>query len=151
MIKKRQKPIELDAHFRYRCPKCGYDKWISLAEASTKNFKIVCDCKYVFQCKRIKGIKIQYYTKKKTLNKSNNSKQPEPVQKSNEYIDTSISIDENVLNKSIKILIGYGFTKQESYNLLIKAYNILKINTSSKLVKKALELIGEQNESLSSS
>ena len=58
--KKTERPIEIDAHLKYKCPNdsCGYFHWLSLQEAQTKNFKIVCDCGNVFKPKRIKTLEI---------------------------------------------------------------------------------------------
>lgn len=121
-----QKPIEIDAHIRYKCPKCDNDFWISLAEARTKNFKIVCDCKTVFQPKRIKKLRIIYSSKQQT------------------HVQAD-QIDHVLKNKCVKALQKYGFEQTEAEDLIIKAYNIYKTQDPLLLIKQAISLIGANN------
>lgn len=132
MIKKKtnQKPIEHDIHLKYLCSKCGQSHWLSFKEASTKHYKIVCDCDNVFTVKRVKGFKIKYAS----AMKENKKPDPVPVAKTN---TNSISAD--LLNNAIKSLIGLGFTKSEAKDLLIKVYNESPTNDIGYLVKKTLE------------
>lgn len=128
--KKYQKPIDTDIHFKYRCPNddCGYDHWLSISEAQTKNFKIVCDsCNYIFYPKRIKKIKILY--KNITINSTKENKQ----------------IPNSLLQKATQVLIQYGFTKEESEKLLIISYNKNITDDCSTLVKNTLKFIGSTN------
>lgn len=145
-IKKIQTPIEYDCHFKYKCPdpNCGYDYWISLKQACTKNFKIVCDCGIVFKPKRIKKIKPIYFqdslASDKTTKKSDiDVSSEEPI----EVVKPEIKeIDQNLLSKAVKILIGYGFTSDEAKELLIKSYRKFPEPDCVKLIKYTLENMG---------
>ena len=132
MIKKKtnQKPIEHDIHLKYLCSKCGQSHWLSFKEASTKHYKIVCDCDNVFTVKRVKGFKLKYCSLIKQ------KKKPDliSVTKTN---TNSISTD--LLDSAIKSLIGLGFTKSEAKDLLIKTYNESPTDDIGYLVKKTLE------------
>lgn len=143
ITKKKQKPIEYDCHFKYRCPqaKCGYDHWISLNQAKTKNYKIVCDCGFVFQPKRIKTIKAIFFETetgsfdKKTTKSVTAEKQiQEPLTRSDPP-----EIPITILNKSTDILLSYGFLKEEAELLLKSAYTKSQISDCGKLIKFTLE------------
>lgn len=82
---KRQKPIDCDVHFKYLCL-CGQFHWLSLNEASTKNFFIVCDCNAKIKIKTIDKIQVTYKKhKQKDKKKSNKDLKidenitPEPI------------------------------------------------------------------------
>lgn len=144
-IKKNQKPIEKDATFRYICPNtdCRFDHWISLKQAKTKNYKIVCDCGTVFQPKTILKIKIVYENKKST--------DPETVKQisQNTNIDSKPSIPEKFRQIVISLLIKYGFSEIESNNLLEKAFDRNPQSSVANFVKYILSNIKEletQNE-----
>lgn len=168
MTKKNyQKPIEIDAHLKYRCPKCAYDHWISLIQAQTKNFKIVCDCKTVFQPRRIDKLKILYV--KRVIQPSLITTVPEEnahvvneitneeslTKKETQNTIATVEEQHKVINKELrdkcaKILIQYGFTQSESRVLITDAYRLENIEDPILLVKKALSLIGDTNEQLPS-
>ncbi len=139
MIKKNQKPIEVEASFKYVCPnpKCGFDHWISLKEAKTKGFKIVCDCNFVFSPKRIKKIKIAYYDDDKKKDKTN---PPTP-----QVVEKIHHISDSLLSKASTVMRGFGFTKSESENLIIESYKKEPIEDYKLLVKNILSKIGENN------
>lgn len=139
MIRKNQKPIDVEASFKYVCPnpKCGFDHWISLKEAKTKEFKIVCDCNFVFSPKRIKKIKIAYCDdKNKIIDKTS---VPVPVAEKIHYISDAL------LSKASAVMIGFGFTKSESKNLIAEYYKKEPIEDYKLLVKNTLSKIGENN------
>ena len=129
MIKKnrQQKPIEHDIHLKYRCAKCGQDHWLSYLEASTKHFKIVCHCGRVFVVKRLSGFKLKYFKKPPV-------KIPAPV------IDKP-KIPLDLLNKSVNLLVGYGFSQPEATDLLNSSYQQNPIDDYSSLVKQTLKLL----------
>lgn len=155
--KNNLKPIEVDAHFKYRCPKCGWDRWISLKEAQTKNFKIVCDCNTTFKPKRIKNIGIKYYlTKMASIASISDS------QTHNKSIDTPLTdqivlndkipeepkpiiapIETTILEKCSKLLMQYGFTNNEARALIEQAYSKVMINDIGILVKTSLQILGD--------
>lgn len=160
--KKLQKPIEADIHLKYRCNKCGLDHWLSYREASTKNFKVVCSCGSVFKVKRLVGFKLKYEssyipeTKTETV-----SSQTTEVVRSNpapETIRTEVKVDivpeppkpeikktipVDLLEKSVKLLLSYGFTKTEATKLVTNTYFTVPVDDYATLVKYTLQSLGE--------
>jgi hypothetical protein len=135
-ILKNQKPTDLDIHFKYKCPDCDCIHWLSLKEVQTKNFKIVCDCNLVIKPKTITKIKLLY---KKSL-----PKQQQPINLSQE-----ISLD--LLEKCVRILVGYGFEKQESETLVKKHHKANPNLNCVDLIKCVLKSFGsDSNEQHSS-
>lgn len=131
-IKKLQKPIDFDIHLKYRCINCSQDHWLSYKEASTKNFKIVCDCGLVFKVKRVSGFKLLYQKKEK-----NTAKKPDPV-----VIDAKVKISSDLLNRAVASLIKYGFTKDEASLLVSDVYVKNPVDDLNILVKQTLESLG---------
>jgi len=123
IMTKNQKPVSVDASFKYICPNesCGYDHWLFLAETQTKNFKVVCECGCIFKPKKIDNIKI-LYSKKKTKPKSDNTTTPSA----------------DLLNRCCNVLISYGFDKNEAYSLLQITYSKYKIDDPKTLIKQTL-------------
>lgn len=115
MIIKNQRPANLEAHLKYKCPneKCQYEHWLSLMETKTKNFKVVCECKTVFQPKRIKNIKVFYAKGAKN------------------------NIDP-VCRKATDILISYGFSAEEAKLAVDKAYLKNHKMSITSLIKQAI-------------
>lgn len=141
MKTKNQKPIDIDAHFKYKCPKsdCGYDHWLSLKESQTKKFKVVCDCGTVFQPKIIKKIKILY--------EAVVEKQSQIVEIHNqEAVVEQAKIPVDLQKKCNTILCGYGFTISECMELTEKAYSQNPIDDTGSLVKYIIKNLGELNE-----
>lgn len=128
--KKTERPIEIDAHLKYKCPNdsCGYFHWLSLQEAQTKNFKIVCDCGNVFKPKRIKTLEIIF--EQTAIIKT---EQIKPVQQ---------KIDFDLIKICVNVLVGYGFTDTESEELLIKCHKQKPDLESADLIKFALQSFG---------
>jgi hypothetical protein len=114
---KIQKPIEYDIHLKYRCKKCAQDHWLSLNEASTKNFKVVCCCGEVFGVRLVKGFKLKY--------------EPQTTKKIHK-----IPVD--LLDKSVKLLVGYGFTNTEATDLIQTSYMKNPNDDFASLVKQTL-------------
>lgn len=141
--KKNQKPIEIDAQFRFKCPdvNCGYDYWLSLKQCQTKNFKIVCDCGIVFKPKKIVKIKILYSKNtnpktQKTVNE-NNKQSSQILKKEPNRIEITSSYRDIIVKKLEK----YGFTESECVSLATKAYSINPVNSQSDFIKYILENI----------
>jgi hypothetical protein len=133
---KIQKPIEIDVSLKYICPNdnCGFDHWIFLREAKTKNFKIVCECGTTFKPKRIKRIEVVYATTesvKKTMDSPVNS-------------DTIGTVPECVV-RAIKMMISLGYGEKDAQKHVMIAYNAEKITDAGTLVKKAISNIGGLN------
>ena len=136
MIKKKnQKPIDYDIHLKYRCPnnKCNYEHWLSLKETKIKDFKVVCDCETIFSPKQIEKIDIVYLQTKLDEKKKDEEKIKNEV------------IPNDLLERSTKTLINYGFTKEESEKMLISNYIKDITEDCSTLIKKALKSIGVFN------
>lgn len=125
-IKKHQKPIDADIHFKYKCPdvNCSCLHWLSLKETQTKNFKIVCDCGLVFKPKQIQKIKVLY---SKSIKKTK-------------------TIPAELLEKTIKILTKYGFTSNEITHLCTTHYTKSNSETPEALVKYILQNLENNNE-----
>ena len=128
--KKKEKPIEIDAHFKYRCPNndCGCLHWLSLKEAKTQNFKIVCDCGSVFKPKRIKTLEIIF--------------EQNPVVKTEQIKPNQQKVDFDLIKICVSVLVGYGFTGAESEELLIKCHKQKPDLESADLIKFALQSFG---------
>lgn len=136
---KNQKPIEIDAHFKYRCPQlsCGFDHWLSLKESQTKGFKVVCDCGYVFRPKRISKIKIVY---------ADIQPVPQPAKPpESEKVIEKPKIPVDFKNSCVKLLVSYGFTKDESMSLCEKAFEKNPVTSSGLLIKYILQNLEELN------
>jgi len=135
-FRKNQKPIDIDVHFKYRCSKssCGSEHWLSLRESQTKGFKIVCDCGYIFRPKRISKIQIVY------ANILSVKKPDEPTQTIEK---PKIAVD--LQNDCVKLLVGYGFTKDESVSLCEKAFEKNPVTSSGLLIKYILQNLEELN------
>lgn len=103
--KKNLKPIDYDLHLKYLCPNsdCNAVHWVSLSEASVKNFKVVCYCGYIFSPKPIDKIKIKYKNSSKPL------KITEPIEKKDEA---------KFIDKAIDLLKSYGFDANEAQSLI---------------------------------
>ena len=118
---KNQKPIDSDINFKYKCPKCKDIHWISLQEAQTENFKIVCDCKNVFSVRQIQAVKIK-------------------------YVDSFCSdIPTDLLDKCKVVLLSYGFESAEAESLIIDSYKESKLTEASDLIKHCLSTFGAKN------
>lgn len=138
--KKNQKPIEIDAHFKYKCPdhNCGYNHWLSLKEVKTKNFKVVCDCGLVFKPKQIKKINIVYV-------EITTNPQPENQEITQIQVVEKPKIPVDLQNNCVKLLVDYGFTEQEALDLVIKGFDKNPVSSGSLLVKYILQNLEELN------
>jgi hypothetical protein len=129
---KSQKPIEIDASFKYKCPSenCDNEHWLFIRQTQVKNFKIVCECGLVFKPKQIKNIKIIY---------------EKPISKRKKTEDIIDSIPVDLLNQCAKVLSGYGFDLDEAKELIKQSYNSSKTNDVGSLIKNVLKSFGEKN------
>jgi Holliday junction resolvasome RuvABC DNA-binding subunit len=140
---KSLKPIDIDGHFKYRCPGCGIDHWASFKEASTRHFIIVCDCSEVFSVKRISNIEI-VFAKKKIKEQEIQKTEPEKKEVVKE-IKQSVEIPDETLNKSIKMLVALGFMKDEAESMLKETDASDPTENIALLVKKSIAKIGGLN------
>jgi len=139
--KKNLKPIDIDVHFKYRCPKsdCGCEHWLSLKETKTKNFKIVCHCGLVLKPKKIHNIKISY-------DKVETKSIPQVETIEEKHLCEPLKIPLDLQEQSVKILTKYGFTHDESIKLTEKAYIKNPVDTVGILVKYIIANLGELDE-----
>lgn len=148
--KKNQKPIEIDAHLKYRCPNpsCGYDHWLNLIESQTKNFKVVCYCGQIFKPKQIDKIKIKYcITNKKQTKKEQTQTEPiESIQQPAPVTVTQKPISERLLFICSRTLMNYGFTKSEAHELLKQSYILNPTEQPLELMNNTLIMIGKIND-----
>lgn len=144
--KKILKPIEIDAHLKYRCPnsKCGYEHWINLIESQTKNFKIVCYCGDILRPKQVKNIKVKYVLKPKPITTNIVKQEQELVKEPEPEVENPIS--ERLLLICSKTLTDYGFTKKEAFDLLKQSYIQNPTEQPLELINNTLLLIGKIND-----
>lgn len=130
---KSQKPTQIDVSLKYTCPNnnCGFDHWLFLRQAKTKNFKIVCECGTIFKPKRIQNIEVVYAVK-------------ESVKKPIDTSECSGIIEDNpeCVSRAINIMISLGYSKKDSQDNVMYFYTIEKILDPSVLVKKSISRIG---------
>lgn len=126
---KSQKPIDFDIFLKYACPNCGQDHWIKYLQATTKNFRVVCDCGTAFKTKRITEFRLKYAKRQEETQKTKN-----------------IEIPEKLLEQCVGVLKAYGFDTTEAKDLLKKSYLEKPVDEVSKLVKQTLESMRTTNE-----
>ena len=131
LIQKRQKPIDYDVHLKYRCSSCERDHWLSLAEAKTKNFKIVCECGLAIKPKLINQIKLIYHS-------SHKSKLT--TIKTEQKVEENVPVD--LLNKCTKILGDYGFEPSEAKKMVTKCFVEQPTSNCLELIKHVLTYFG---------
>ena len=107
---KNLKPIDCVADLKYRCPNCGLDHWVSLKEAKTTGFIIVCDCDTLLKVKPIKSVNITYLEEAKQQVNTSSLENTRPLQKT----------DEKIIKQACSVLGNYGFTPQESMQMALK-------------------------------
>lgn len=122
-IKKLQKPIDIDVHFKYECLSCKGIHWLSYKEVSTPKFLVVCDCGESFKIKTVTQLKYKFAKPKQTEK------------------TTKTPID--VAKKAAKLLVSFGFDSAESENLISKTQEQYPGLEYGEFVKKLLEQIRE--------
>ena len=128
---KNLRPTETDGSFKYTCPNCSSDYWVSLKQVRCKDFVIVCDCDTILKPKLVEQIKIRYKKKKEKTPSAN---------KTSEDV-----IDSGILDRCCKSLMSYGFDKEEATKLIQKAYKDTNNTDCAALVKMSLSNFGENN------
>lgn len=135
MLKTKQKkifdlePVDIDSYYKYVCPSCECSHWISHKEASTDEFKIVCDCDIVIIPKQIQNIQIVY---KKESPQTSNQK--------------DLELPDNIKDSAIMHLVKYGFNNQEALLMIDSAFRKSKSQEISVLIKLALKSTGINND-----
>lgn len=138
---KNLKPTEYNITYKYTCPECQGEHWISELQASVNGFVIVCECETALRIKTIKSITKNYVRTKSKPTSTNNQKSEK--QEARQIID---NMPKDLLNKAAGVFVGYGYTEKEAKELLVKAYIEFGITDCWELVKKTLETIGKNNE-----
>lgn len=133
-IVRNLRPTELNVHLKYVCPACSIEHWLSLEEAKTKGYLIVCDCNAILRVKLIDLLKVKFYRKQKSTK----------TVESEKIVETS-KIDVDLLSKCCTILVGYGYDKSEIEKLIIKTYQSNPTTDIKTLVKNTLMNIGDIN------
>lgn len=124
---KNLKPTEINLHLKYTCPQCGIEHWLSLDEAKTIGYIMVCDCKTKLRPKPIKNIRIIY--------KNNVTTKRETEKK-----DSAVPVA--LLENCVKILVGYGFSIKEAKTLVEQSYSKNSENDALVIIKDILANIG---------
>jgi DNA-directed RNA polymerase subunit RPC12/RpoP len=132
-MKNNQKPIDRDVHFKYLCRKCGQEHWLSLKEASTEDYKIVCFCDHVFGVRPIADIRIKYKDRIVTQ-----SQETPPTTKIAVTPPSNNAIPIPFYNDAIGLLVGYGFTQAEAKDMVRSAYEKSPTDDYKILVKTIL-------------
>lgn len=115
---KSQRPTDTDIHLKYICDQCDAVHWLSFQEASTPNFKVVCDnCGNTFKVKTITEFKLRY-------KKNKQSKE---------------ELSSTILDKCVETLVGFGFAKTEASELINLTYKKHKTTNIVSLIKLTLE------------
>lgn len=130
-MSKHQKPTDYDIHFKYLCHKCGQEHWLSLREAKTEDYKVVCFCDHVFSVRPITGIKIKYKEKNST-----NDTTATGTTKTKQNDTPTIPLQ--LYNDAIGLLVGYGFTPTEAKDMIKNAYILNPVDDYKLLVKTIL-------------
>ena len=132
---KNLKPTDFEISLIYKCPKCSIEHWLSIKEAQTNNFKVVCDCDAIFKVKKVKTIKVIYDTEI--------SVQPE-IKEPVIVIPEKVQPPDDMVTKVVSVLVQYGFTKTESIELLNTVYNDNQSADLSTIIKLCLSQFGEK-------
>lgn len=150
------KPVSKDIYYEYICSQCGCNHWITHREASSKNFRIICDCEAIIKPQRIIDTKIIYAKPKHRKNDSsvttgqrrlNPSTDPVIKETNGQENNTACAVAETSLLKiqqqAANIMSQYGYTIEEAMRIIINCDEKNEVKT---LVKEALTKIGKEHE-----
>jgi hypothetical protein len=157
---KNLKPINTDIHLQYKCPTCDINHWISLREASTRGFIIVCECNSILKPKLIDDIKFKYKQKIKVqtpISTDINLVVSEPMESAKTEFNQEVASTEpsvimadppqDLFNACVPALTGYGFTSSEAKQLIYDTYQKQKTySTYADFIKHCLSNIPLENE-----
>jgi hypothetical protein len=162
--KKLLKPIDHDVHLKYRCPECSVDHWLSLREAQTDGFIIVCECNNIFKVRTVDDIVVKYKDKKiKIVAEEPKIAVSEPVvytmpiELEEEVIETKVEekipfveepkviekpiIPEHMLQSCCDVLVNYGFTVTEAKDLIQQTYADNPVDSIGTIVTNCLKTL----------
>jgi hypothetical protein len=60
---KNLRPIDVDVNFKYVCPNCCLEHWVTLKQVQYNKFVIVCDCDVILKPKTVEKIRTVYHKK----------------------------------------------------------------------------------------
>lgn len=149
---KKVKPVDADVHLKYICPNkdCSTLHWLTILEAKTKNFKVVCYCGCIFKPKQISNIKLTYIDDPVVIDKPPApaiiKKQVESQQKQQEVPQNKTCNSEKdfiFIQEAIETLLNFGYTKEEATRLIQEQYDKTKNKNPAQLVKLAINFFGE--------
>ena len=103
-------------------------KPISYDASQVKNYKIVCECNNIIIPTRICTIDIRYLDPHIDDNKTHSSLDNEPPL--------------DIMNSCCKILESYGYSEEESKNMISKSFQKTNIKTIKNIIEYALKNFG---------
>ncbi len=130
-IQKNSKPVSHDTSLEYMCDNCRNTHWIFLREAQVKNYKIVCECNNIIIPSLVSTIYIEYLDSN-IDNKIENSQVNEPPL--------------DIMSSCGKILESYGYSVEESKNMICKSFQATNSKTIKDIIEYALKNFGVNNE-----
>lgn len=159
--KRPLRPIDSDVHLKYRCTECSIEHWLSLRQAQTTGFIIVCECNNVFKVKPVDKIVVKYKDKKpkKIAQEPTSLVMPVPItiQLEEEVVETKIEekipiieepqeiekpiIPDNMLQGSCNVLVNYGFTVTEAKELIRKTYSDNPVDSIGAIITNCLKTL----------
>lgn len=152
---KNLKPSEIEAHLKYKCPACEISHWISLKEASTRGFIIVCECNVILKPKLITDLRIKY-EKKKTITKiepieeniSQDKSETIEIKESEIKEPPKLVPPKELFDSCVPVLQNYGFTQSEASELIDKTYQQHSSCNLTDFIKYCLKNIPLENNDL---
>jgi hypothetical protein len=163
--KKLLKQIDHDVHLKYRCPECSVDHWLSLREAQTDGFIIVCECNNVFKVRTVEKIVVRHKDKKIKRPLKEELKpvipeiivEPVPIELEEEVTESKVEeniplveepeviekpiIPDDMLKSSCEVLVNYGFTVTEAKELIRKTYANNPVDSIGAIVTNCLKTL----------
>lgn len=151
---KNLKPIEIEAHLKYRCPNCEILHWISLKEASTKGFIIVCECNCILKPRLVIDLHIKYQSKniksKSVIQEPIVEEiiEPQVIEKITVEIPSKPVPPKELFDSCIPVLQNYGFTSSEARELISDTYVDHPVCSLPNFIKYCLKNIPLENNNI---
>ena len=148
---KNLKPIEIEAHLKYRCPNCEILHWISLKEASTKGFIIVCECNSILRPKLVTDLRIKYQCKKTVAQPVIQEPTVEEIVEPQVIEEIPVEIPpkpvppKELFDSCVPVLQNYGFTPSEARDLINNTYVDHSVCSLPDFIKYCLKNIPLEN------
>jgi hypothetical protein len=92
-------PDDSECNFRYTCPECESQHWITQKQATTLGFMIVCCCDYVIHVATLHNINVTYDT-------------VVGAEKSQAHFGDSM------FTEALRVILKQGFSKEEAMQCL---------------------------------